>query len=36
MKKAQQNGVKLGRKPITENDLPIIFKQKYYPLIKSS
>lgn len=35
LEKAKKNGVQIGRIPITVNDLPIEFKEKYYPLIKS-
>jgi hypothetical protein len=35
LEKAKKNGVQVGRVPITANDLPPEFKEKYYPLIKS-
>lgn len=35
MKKAKENGVAIGRKTTTIEDIPSNFKNEYYPLIKN-
>ena len=34
IEKAKKQGIHTGRKALTKNDIPNIFKEKYYPMIK--